>query len=389
MSNSNNQDLTQTLPSLVNSTMPSRRTTSPPPVPASLAAGLRSHLGSGTQSGSVTTTVAQPTAPLAKAPEVEPPPGDESRTEQAGVLVKSITVEEMLMDTRYSYDLKVIDMRLKTPQACDPSSVIAEFNAIFSIEMGLRTGHPDGLPPAVYLIKWMPPPAGAMKEEGYFIITIPSQLKDIAASVLDLNVIAFQRDEHGNVYRFKWQEHTYRNNRKGPSVADHEDHWCLFYPPPDTRFNMRVHHEAATTALGAVGMIIPPNDPRCFQAGTTKDGERSVGRYHCAWEIDWALIPRDPQWDSIDLSSIKTIKISDGTDEPPEYGRISFDPGRLKKVFGICPRCYKTQAPAGPCKGHDDGKKKERAPAAAVRNVMAMQRMAKRAKATSSQDFSF
>ena len=392
------KDHTQTFPTPVQSTLQSR---APSPKPAhTLASGLQEMLGTGTGAPPLnlpmTAARAQPVATdpaiTVTLPEASrsyaamPPPANER------ALIPKITEEDMLIDTRISYDFRVIDMKLKTPQMCNPARVREDVIATFAYEMGMRTGHPDGLPSSAYMIRWMPPPPGPnpRMEEGYYLITIPSKLEKVAETVLDLKVVCFQRDQYKNTYRFARAEHTYKA-KSGVSVADHEDNWCLYHPQPDTRFGLLTHQQAAMAALAAVGLIVPKDDPRCFHLNISEDGG-SKGHYHCAYEIEWDRIPRDRQWNSHDLSSLKRFPVTnDPDDEEPEYGTFFFKPDKIRKVFGLCGRCYKTpRQNGGPCMGHDeDGKKKERILPAAVRNTNAMQRINKRAKKAASQDYSF
>ena len=113
------------------------------------------------------------------------------------------------------------------------------------------------------------------------------------------------------------------------------------------------------------------------------DGERSTGKFHCAYEIDWERIPKDPYYHTFDLRALKNVVISENMEYPAdgrqERAKIWFSPDYLKRVFGVCHVCFQVpRLGGGPCLGHVS-KTDKRAPGGEARRENGKRRIADRA----------
>jgi hypothetical protein len=140
-------------------------------------------------------------------------------------------------------------------------------------------------------------------------------------------------------------------------VADDEHRWFHFIPAPGSKFSVETHFRSLQQQCAALGLKIPGDDPRCFRLVTTRDGERSLGKYHCAFDVDWDRVPVDPYHRTFDLRKFKNFSIAENPEYPDEGrqegARIWFAPDNLKRIFGVCHICLQVpRQGGGPCIGH-------------------------------------
>ena len=296
-------------------------------------------------------------------------------------LVPKITDEQLAADRRFVFDLQIVDKRLATPHAYDPTTAarhIADALQMVINEL-IGRGDEDAIPTHLFMTEYVkPPPSAPPNTDGYFIVSIPDLLKSYIEVALQDEFLHYAIDTQGNRYKLKYKEHVYKHAYSEQSIADDDHKWFHYIVARDTKIAMGSHFRQLQERCATVGMSIPENDTRCFKQ-LTYDNERGQAKYHVAYTVNWSSVPRDKQWNTYDLSALKRFSINDDVEATFESARTWFNPENMLKVFGCCNICY--QSTSGPCVGHEPNPangKRPRGPTAAEKNENAIRRIKER-----------